>query len=137
MNKDCVEMGINEYDFIKLFLATNVVLKNNSEFDSLDLQGELYKYSSDSKYRFLFQNMDVDDSERKVYIDEAMGYAKAFGLICKDKENIDDTQFIIILDQDEAKKIFKKYGKREIEAMDKLCDVISLSKQAKKEKVKN
>ncbi len=127
-------LRFDEENFLDLFVATSVINDKNPVINRKEMEKKLYNYTNELEYAFLFNNIDIDPSEKVVYLEEAFSYGASFGLVNYIDEKQEDV--IINITEAEAKQNIKKYDKYQIKAMDNICNDYYKIKEEKKVMIK-
>ena len=133
MNKiEGTKPDISEYGFIRLYCATVISQGKNPIFENHKLEKDLYKYYDKEKYNFLFE--DIVKREDKIFKDSSyldlnasigQGYALGLLLPLQGSHNL---KSFINLSKAIASEILSSFNKKQVVAMENLCNEMTEEK---------
>lgn len=123
MNKDVINRGLSDNEFLKLFVSISVINGDNIDFENEEMEKDLYRYANSFKYRFLFSDINIDVENKLVCLSHAINYCYTSGILMKDHSMSSyGKRSIMNITKSNAYDIVSKYDKKEVEAMSELCN---------------
>ena len=124
MDKECVSVGLSEYNFLTLFCAIMAKQKKGSIINKNGLERELYNYYSDPEVNALFEDICPcrEFNNNHLELTEAFNFAYATGLLILVLDSSEDARSIIGLHQKEADAVISAYKSETVEKMNLLIN---------------
>lgn len=126
MDKNCVEVNISDYSFLRLLVSSIILKGQNPIIVNNKLERNLYSFFNREQYNFLFEDIckksDVFCENDYVDLSRAFQQAYALGLIFQVHSCLNEMRTVINISMHEAKQIQSQYSQEQIKAMSNMVD---------------